>query len=173
MISGRCTKSKWHVFGLLKKSILLKTLKIGINSIRMSNTSLSMFLLSSLLLMVLYLKILLRDSWLRFKSQKQDAFMGSKWWWKIFILKLIHYWLILIFKTQMKNYFCSKLFKIFHLWPKKLNGLWDGLGQIAHLLKGLLLLPVLKEFSSLEVSVPYFGWKKEDWCQDWLFQMSL
>ena len=61
MTSGKCTKTKWPVFGQQKKSIWLKTLKTGRDSTITRDTSLSMFLPSSLLLMVLFLRIWLRD----------------------------------------------------------------------------------------------------------------
>lgn len=173
MIFGRCTKNKWLASGLQKKSILPKTPKIGKSSLQMNNISSSMFLLSSLPVTVSFLRTLHRDSWPKYKSQRQDASTVSKWWWRTSILRHTHCWLILTSKTTMRRCTSSKPSRIFHQSLKRQNGPWDGLVQTQPTLRDLLLLLASKESSSLVASVPSFGLRREDWCQDSPFQMNL
>jgi len=125
-----------------------------------------------LLPMVLFLKIWPRDLWLRFKFQRLDAFMDSKWPWKIFTQRLILFWLILTSLIQLKRISFSQLLIQFHLLLKKLNGLSNGLVLTIVLQRELSLLLVSRESFSLEVSVLFSGSKKEVWCQDSLSQMN-
>ena len=78
MISGRCTKIRWHASGLSMKSILVKTLKIGKISKKMSSTSSRMYLPSSLPRMELFLRTLPSASLLKSRFQKLDASMVSR-----------------------------------------------------------------------------------------------
>lgn len=99
--------------------------------------------------------------------------MDSKWQWKTFILKHTHFWLILTFKMLLKKIISWPELILFHLLPKKLNGLSNGLDQTILLLRELLLSLALKESFSQEVSVLFFGLRKEVLCQDSLSQTSL
>lgn len=120
---GKCIKKNWHLSGLLMKSTYIKIWKIGNVSMTMNATSLNTFLPSSLLLMVLFLKILLNNLCAKSKFLKLVHFMDFKSLWKTFTLKLTLFWLILTLKMKLKNYSSSKLLKMSLSLTKKLNGL--------------------------------------------------
>ena len=122
-ISGKLTKTNKHASGLLKRSILVRIPKIGHHWTKMNNISSSMFLPSLQQVMVSFLRTLLRDSWLRYRFQRQEPSTVSKWWWKTFILRPMLSWLIHTSKTIRKKITSSRQLKTSHLLPKRPNGL--------------------------------------------------
>lgn len=137
-----------------------------------NNISLRRFSHFSLLLMELFLRILLLVSWLKCKFRKLDVFMGFKWWWKIFTVKRTLFSLILTFKITKRRISYLKPSKPFLRSNKKQIGHWDGSEKTLVSQLDSLLLLVLKVYFSLAHFVLSFGWRKEEWCLVWHFQMS-
>lgn len=164
--SGRCTKTKWLASGPSMKLTWAKTPKTGRNSHLMSNTLSNMYLPFLRHQMVSFLRILPKDSALRFKCLKLAASTASKWWWRTSTQRLTAFWSTLSAKTMRKKSFCSKPFRIFLPLLSKQTGRLSGSNHLTASLRGWLHLQRLRASFSVVLSARSFGSRKEVSCLD-------
>lgn len=138
----------------------------------MNDISLNTFWHSSLLLMVLFLRISQKSSCVKYKPPKRALSMDSRLQWKTFTRKLIRYWSILTLKMKQKRHIFSKLRIMFQSFIRRHNGHWNGSIIMITLHPGWLRLRRLKASFSVEVSVRFSGSRSVLSCLGWLSQMN-